>query len=71
MGPWFHVGSAVRHLGSARVGDRLATRGKVRSLFEKKGREFVELDLIIVAGQTPRPVAHILHTSIYRLPPLA
>ena len=69
MGPWIHAGSAVRHLGGARVGERLATRGKVRSLFEKKGREFVELDLVIVAGDTARPVAHILHTAIYRLPP--
>jgi len=66
MGPWIHVGSAVRHLGAARVGDRLATRGKVRSLFEKKGREFVELDLVIVAGD--RPIAHVLHTAIYQLP---
>ena len=71
MGPWIHVGSTVRHLGAARVGDRLATRGKVRSVFEKKGREFVELDLVIVAGQTARPVAHVLHTAIYRLPALA
>lgn len=71
MGPWIHVGSSVRHLGSARVGDRLATRGKVRSLFERKGREFVELDLIIVVGETPRPIAHVLHTAIYRLPALA
>jgi acyl dehydratase len=67
MGPWIHVGSVVRHLGGARVGDRLATRGKVRSLFEKKGREFVELDLVVVAADK-RPVAHILHTAIYRLP---
>jgi len=68
MGPWIHVGSVVRHLGGARVGDRLTTRGKVRSVFEKKGREFVELDLVIVAGATGRPVAHVLHTAIYRLP---
>ena len=68
MGPWIHVGSTVRHLGGARVGERLATRGRVRSLFEKKGREFVELDLVIVAGDTARPVAHLLHTAIYRLP---
>ena len=66
MGPWIHVGSAVRHLGAAHVGDHLATRGKVRSLFEKKGREFVELDLVIVAGA--RPIAHVLHTAIYQLP---
>jgi acyl dehydratase len=69
MGPWVHVGSVVRHLGGARVGDRLATRGKVRSLFEKRGREFVELDLVITAGAAAsRPVAHVLHTAIYRLP---
>jgi acyl dehydratase len=71
MGPWVHVGSVVRHLAAARVGDRLATRGKVRSLFEKKGRELVELDLVVVAGEPPRPVAHVLHTAIYRLPPPA
>jgi acyl dehydratase len=69
MGPWIHVGSTVRHLGGARVGERLATRGKVRSLFEKKGREFVEVDVVIVAGERARPVAHLLHTAIYRLPP--
>ena len=68
LGPWIHAGSVIRHLGGARVGETLATRGRVRSVFEKKGREFVELDLVIVAGDRPRPVAHILHTAIYRLP---
>ena len=69
LGPWIHAGSIVRHLGGARVGETLATRGRVRSVFERKGREFVELDLVIVAGtgERPRPVAHILHTAIYRL----
>jgi hypothetical protein len=51
------------------VGEALATRGRVRSLWEKNGREFVELDLVITAGT--RPVAHVLHTAIYRLPPPA
>ena len=67
MSPWIHVGSVVRHLGGARVGEILSTRGKVRSLFEKKGKEFVEADLVLVAGER-RPVAHVLHTAIYRLP---
>jgi acyl dehydratase len=69
VGPWIHVGSVIRHLGGARVGETLSTRGRVRSLFEKKGREFIELDLVIVAGtgERPRPVAHILHTAIYQL----
>jgi acyl dehydratase len=68
MGPWIHVQSTVRHLGAARVGDTLRTLGRVRSVFEKKGREFVEADLVIVAGESWRPVAHVLHTAIYRLP---
>ena len=68
MGPWIHVSSVVRHLGGARVGETLATRGRVRSLFERKGREMVELDLAILAGPRARPVAHVLHTAIYRLP---
>jgi acyl dehydratase len=67
LGPWIHTGSVVRHLGGARVGETLATRGRVRSVFEKKGREFVELDLIIVAGARARPVAHVLHTAIFQL----
>ena len=65
LGPWIHVSSTVRHLGAARLGDRLQTRGRVRSLFEKRGREFAELDLVILA--TDRPVAHVLHTAIYKL----
>jgi acyl dehydratase len=65
LGPWIHVSSTVRHLGPARVGDHLQTRGRVRSLFEKKGRQFAEVDLVILANG--RPVAHVLHTAIYKL----
>jgi hypothetical protein len=71
LGPWVHVSSVIRHLGGARVGETLAVRGRVRSLYEKKGREYVELDLVVVAGAAARPVAHVLHTAIYRLPPPA
>jgi len=66
LGPWIHVGSVIQHLSACRMGETLATRGRVRTLFEKKGREFVELDLLISADD--RPVAHVLHTAIYRLP---
>src|SRR5437016_12059488 len=38
MSPWIRVGSAVRHLGGARVGETLATRGRVRSLVAQNGR---------------------------------
>ena len=68
VSPWIHVGSTVRHLGPAHVGDTLRALGRVRSLYERKGRDVVELDLVLVAGERPRPVAHVLHTAIYRLP---
>jgi len=66
MSPWIHVGSHGRHWSAARMGDRLAMRGRVESLFEKKGHEFVEADLLLVANGS-RPVASIRHTAIYLL----
>jgi len=66
LSPWIHVGSTIRHLGVGCVGETLATRGRVRSLYEKKGREYVEVDLLLMAGA--RPLAHVLHTAIYQLP---
>jgi acyl dehydratase len=67
LGPWIHTGSRVRHLGGARVGETLSTRGRVHGLSEKKGRESVELDLLIMANGS-RPVAQVFHSAIYRLP---
>jgi hypothetical protein len=66
MSPWIHVGSRGRHWSAARVGDRLEMRGRVERLFEKKGHEFVEADLLLIANGT-RPVASIRHTAIYLL----
>ncbi len=70
VSPWIHVESEGRHLGFARVGDRLEMRAKVKRLFEKKGHEFVELDLLLVAEGT-RPIASIRHVAIYQLPRIA
>jgi len=66
MSPWIHVGSRGRHWSVARVGERLEMRGRVERLFEKKGHEFVEADLLLVANGS-RPVASIRHTAIYLL----
>jgi acyl dehydratase len=67
LGPWIHVSSDVAHCGLARAGDRLETRGRVARLWERKGRSWVDLDLVVVAGDA-RPVARIRHTAIYRMP---
>jgi len=66
VSPWIHVESHGQHLTVPRLGERLATRAKVKNLFQGKGHEFVELDLLLVADGT-RPVASIRHVAIYQL----
>jgi acyl dehydratase len=67
LGPWIHAASDVTHLGLARAGDRLETRGRVTRVYERGGRGWVDLDLVLVASDGPRPIARIRHTAIYRL----
>lgn len=66
MSPWIHTESRGRHWSAARVGESLEMRGRIERLFEKKGHELVEADLLLVAGGA-RPVASIRHTAIYLL----
>jgi acyl dehydratase len=67
LGPWIHAESDLAHLGLARAGNRLTTRGRVDRLSTHKGREYAELDALVVADGA-RPVLHVRHTAIYRLP---
>ena len=65
MGPWIHVGSAVRNHGFAIVGQTLTANGRVVGNYERKGHRFVEFDALVLAdGVTP--VASVRHTAIYR-----
>jgi hypothetical protein len=66
VSPWIHVESHGQHLSVARVHERLETRARVKNLFQGKGHEFVELDLLLLAGGA-RPVASIRHVAIYQL----
>ena len=66
VSPWIHVESHGQHLSMARVRERLETRARIKHLFQGKGHEFVELDLLLVAEGT-RPVASIRHVAIYQL----
>jgi hypothetical protein len=71
LGPWLHVASDLAHGGLARAGDTVVTRGRVARLWERKGRAHVELDVLVTAarpGSDARPVLHVRHTAIYRLP---
>ena len=64
LGPWIHVESSARHLGLVHDGDRISTRGRPKSVFERKGHQLVTLDVLVVADES-RPVMHVEHTAIY------
>ena len=65
LGPWIHSASEVTHYSVARYGDRITLRGSVAERFDRKGHEFVVLDLLVLA-EPARPLQHIRHTAIYK-----
>jgi acyl dehydratase len=62
---WIHMGSSVRNLGIAHVGDTLNVRARITKNYEHKGHKWVELDALVVANETT-PVIHATHIAIYR-----
>jgi acyl dehydratase len=61
---WIHMGSKVRNLGLARVGDTLNVRARITKNYEHKGHKWVELDCLVVANETS-PVIQATHIAIY------
>jgi hypothetical protein len=64
LGPWMHVSSEVRKFESAKDGDELRVRARVEDRYERKGHEFVVLDVAIFNGE--RTIERVRHTSIWR-----
>ena len=62
---WMHMGSTVRNLGVALVGDMLNVRARVTKNYEHKGHKWVEIDALVIANEI-RPVARVTHIAIYR-----
>ncbi len=65
LGPWIHSSSQVRNQSAARDGDHLQVRGKIVEAYERKGHDFVVLDVAILKGGVP--VSRVRHTAIWRL----
>lgn len=63
---WVHVSSLVTHFSTLGRSEEFSTRGRVVDLFERKGHQFVRIEVLLLAGDI-RPVAHIDHTAIYEL----
>jgi acyl dehydratase len=62
---WIHMGSTVRNLGLARIGDTLNVRAKITRNYEHKGHKWVEIDCMVVANETT-PIIQAMHIAIYR-----
>ena len=62
---WIHMGSKVRNLGVAHVGDTLNVRARITRNYEHKGHKWVELDAMVVANETT-PIIQAMHIAIYQ-----
>jgi len=64
LGPWIHTASDLINHSLARDGEQITVRGRIKDRFERRGHEFVVLDLLVVANDT-RVVQQVRHTAIY------
>jgi hypothetical protein len=66
LGPWIHTASEVTNWSVARPGDTISARARIHDRFDRKGHEFVVLDVTLVADRD-RLIQTVRHTAIYRL----
>ena len=64
LGPWIHAASEVRKFGTAKDGEEVRVRAKIDDRYERKGHDFVVLDVILVCRD--RVIERIRHTAIWR-----
>jgi hypothetical protein len=70
LGPWIHAASDLINWDTVRDEEKVSVRGRIKDCFERKGHEFVVLDLLFVADES-RIVQQVRHTAIYRPRPVA
>jgi hypothetical protein len=64
LGPWIHVASEVRNFAAVLHDDPISVRGIVTEQYERKGHEFVVLDVAIFACS--HLAEQVRHTAIWR-----
>jgi acyl dehydratase len=67
LGPWIHASSELTNFSVARDGEEITVRGSITEQFERKGHQFVVLDLLLTASG--RLVQQVRHTAIYSIRP--
>lgn len=70
LGPWIHAASEVTNWSAARIGEEISARGRIHETFDRKGHEFVVVDVMLIADGS-RLVQTVRHTAIYRPAPKA
>ncbi len=65
LGPWLHASSIVTNWSTVRNGEEVQVRSRVAACYERKGHEFVVLDLVII-GPAQRLIQQVTHTAIFR-----
>ena len=66
LGPWIHTASVVGNCAVPRDGELLSLRGRVVDSGQKRGHEFVTVDLAMF-GHENRPIAAIRHSALIQL----
>jgi hypothetical protein len=66
LDPWIHAASEVTNWSAAKLGDEIAARGRIVDRFDRKGHEFVVVDVMLIANGG-RLVQTVRHTAIYRV----
>lgn len=70
VGPWIHVASEIRNYGMAQNDERIEIRAQVIDLFEKKGKEYFDIDVALIANGDPENlIMRVLHRAIYDMGP--
>lgn len=64
LGPWIHAASEIANFAPAHDGDTLSARGRVIETYERKGHEFVVLDVVVAIGN--RAIQQVRHTAIWK-----
>jgi acyl dehydratase len=66
LGPWLHLQTWSHHLAPVPYGSELAIEASVHDLFERKGHEFVDID-VAAFDADKRPVLAARLRAIYKL----
>ncbi|MGR8947768.1 MAG: hypothetical protein ACU84Q_06950 [Gammaproteobacteria bacterium] len=66
LGAWIHTESEISSLGLARCGQTIEVRAEAVDLFERKGNEYVDLDVAFFQpDDSNTPILRVLHRAIY------